>query len=82
MIERRSEPRFAQKAGFILMIFGRGGIFQRLKGDAPAENRVFGEINHAHSAFTEFFENQVLGNFLSYHFVSLGSLGGSGNSES
>ena len=64
MIERGCSARFAPESLDRLGVLGNivGKKFQR---NIPAEARVLGLINHAHSAAAEFLEDAVMRNRLS-----------------
>src|ERR1051326_1074526 len=61
--ERGNGARLANETRAVVMI----GRSQELDGDAAREVLVLGQIDHAHAAFAQFFEDSIMGNCLADH---------------
>src|ERR1700733_8618515 len=46
-------------------------VGEKFQGDGPAESRVFGFVNHTHTAATKHFEDAIVGNGLARNWAGV-----------
>src|SRR5688572_20851812 len=63
MAERGNGARLANEAGSIVMVRGR----QKLDCDAAGQVLVLGQVDDAHTALAQFFNNSIMRNCLADH---------------